>query len=395
MPHLRNRFILPTVFKKLAFSPVITLQGARQTGKSILARELVLPELKNSHYITLDRPSLLDEAQRNPESFLAQFEDYQTLIIDEAQKAPRLFDAIKYKVDQERKPGSYILTGSTEFSKGMLIRESLTGRVSRARIFPLTLAETLEIQMQKETKNPFFLREKPACKRGDVARMLDSGGMPHLFSVRSSSQRSELIRDWVQLVCFRDAVLFPKIKVNPELCQRILVLIATLDNPTQGEIAAKTKTDPRKILTHLKILQTLFVIHKIEPHPMSTGKTRFYLLDAGIANWLGANKDRCMETWILHELLAKFAFRGENHPDLTFYRTARGSMLDFLISDGNKIAAMKVFKTETVYDRDFELLRSFKTKAGNSAKVSLFSLGHQRRSLKKDQIEMFPWEALG
>jgi len=78
------------------------------------------------------------------------------LVIDEAQKVPKIFDAVKYTVDQDRRPGRFVLTCSTEFSRETMIQESLTGRLSRLRLFPLTISETLELPLNTEIKKEVY-----------------------------------------------------------------------------------------------------------------------------------------------------------------------------------------------------------------------------------------------
>ena len=123
---------------------MVTLQGPRQCGKSTLTREWVTQWVKGSSYRTLDRLSDQEFARDNPESFLAQSEKAPLQIVDEAQKAPPLFDAIKAQVDENPRPGQFLLLGSTEFSRETQIRENLTGRISRQRLFTLTGAEAIQ-----------------------------------------------------------------------------------------------------------------------------------------------------------------------------------------------------------------------------------------------------------
>ncbi len=96
----------------------------------------LIPEKINRLYKTLDLASVKNFAAENPDTFVRDVENGQLLIIDEAQKVPALFDSVKAVVDEQRRPGQFILLGSTEFSKLTNIRESLTGKASRLRIFP-------------------------------------------------------------------------------------------------------------------------------------------------------------------------------------------------------------------------------------------------------------------
>ncbi len=111
-----------------------------------------------------------------------QFEDKKPLIIDEAQKVPVIFDAIKYSVDERRIPGKFIILGSTEFSKLMLVRESLTGRVSKACLYPFTLAESRHATFDSINRAK-SLNHSPKIGRVDLLRFLVRGGFPGIFTV--------------------------------------------------------------------------------------------------------------------------------------------------------------------------------------------------------------------
>src|SRR3989338_3377810 len=167
MPHLRNRHVLKLIEKRLKFSPVIALQGARQTGKSVLVRDILAKGLKTAKYISFDSRTAADFAEHRPDSFLSNYSDSHPLIIDEAQKAPAIFDAVKLSVDEDRRPGRYLLLGSTEFSHLTKIRESLTGRLSRIRLYPLTLGETHNLPMRNFQMSHLFL-DKPRMTRAQL-----------------------------------------------------------------------------------------------------------------------------------------------------------------------------------------------------------------------------------
>ncbi|MBI4403437.1 MAG: AAA family ATPase, partial [Deltaproteobacteria bacterium] len=198
MAHTRNRHVVTTLSKKLRFSPVVTLQGVRQCGKSFLVRELLPKSLQRAHYETFDRLVTRDFATTNPETFLLRYEESAPLIIDEAQKVPEIFDAIKYEVDKKRTPGKFLLLGSTEFSKMTHVSESLTGRMSRIRVFPLSLSETLDLPPRRiRLLDPFS--KLPRVERGHLVKYLDHGGMPAIFSIRNVHEMQQAFDDWVTL----------------------------------------------------------------------------------------------------------------------------------------------------------------------------------------------------
>jgi predicted AAA+ superfamily ATPase len=151
---------------------------------------MTMPHHQKRHIL----PLLLKKLSFNPALFLSQYEEASPLAIDEAQKSPRIFDTIKQLVDQKKIPGRFLLLGSTEFSKQTLIRESLTGRMARVRIFPMNIAETLEL-LACTSKSPILVNDKPRISRVQFVKYLDRGGMPGIFSVRDSGERQSLLYD--------------------------------------------------------------------------------------------------------------------------------------------------------------------------------------------------------
>ena len=131
-----KREIESTVFRLAKQFPVIGITGPRQSGKTTLAKNL----FPNKRYISFDDINTRKLAASNPNDFILAFPD--GAIIDEAQKVPEIFDGIKYHVDNnDYKPGSFILTGSSNFRLKKNIKESLSGRIGMVELLPFTISE--------------------------------------------------------------------------------------------------------------------------------------------------------------------------------------------------------------------------------------------------------------
>lgn len=394
MPHSRQRHIVPQLLKKLSFSPVVTIQGARQTGKSFLAREILPKKCSNFHYTSFDEFLQRDFASRNPDTYLAQYQQNGTLAIDEAQKVPDIFDAIKLSVDQNRIPGKYLLLGSTEFSKLTRIRESLTGRMSRVRLYPMNLAETLELP-PNSSKQIGLLAEKSRINRNQFMTYLERGGFPVIFAVRNNGERNSLLQDWLDLTTQRDVLQIPGATILPDLCLQILGAVAKLDEPNTTQISHFLRQDARRVKTHIKILTTLFILNEVMPHRLGTGKPIYYLVDVALAKFLGASFERQIATAFLNEQLSQRSYRDDRTTRITYYRTTKGSVIHFVIERDNAIMPIKILDTEHIDERELMILKAFRAKLlADSNKVSLVALSSNRLSLKKDKIEIYPWEAM-
>lgn len=156
--------------------PVVALTGMRQTGKSIFLRNQA--ELQGRRYVTLDDFAQLAAAKEDPERFVAVEEP---LTIDEAQRCPELFVAMKAAVDRKRVPGRYIISGSADFLLMKYISESLAGRAAYFTMHPFTLRELDGATPERHFLRRFFedpsvegLGEVPPISTEDVL----TGGMP-------------------------------------------------------------------------------------------------------------------------------------------------------------------------------------------------------------------------
>jgi predicted AAA+ superfamily ATPase len=391
LTHTRNRFLSSLLIKRLKISPVVAVQGARQTGKSFLVRELLAPLLPHMVYKTLDKKAEREYAHENPDTFLAQFEDKSPVVIDEAQKSPNLFDAIKATVDENRRPGRFILLGSTEFSLLFKIRESLTGRMSRVRLFPLTLAESRKAPTFQDWDFNQLQKMQPNTHRSEVLKYLERGGMPGIFAIRENEVRRQLLNDWLEITVQRDLLQIPKLKLSPDLALSILEKMAILPEPSIGEIARSIRVDARKIKTHMEALQSLFVISSVSPFPGSSGKELWFLLDPAFVHILGGDFKRKLQTWLLNEIQVRNSLRVEPRK-IHFYRTPKGRILDFILTEGKKMTAIQIFDVESLYDRDLNLLRSFGKKNPNS---TLLALSGSEQNHLKENLFVRPWEFLG
>lgn len=400
MPHLRERHCLKNAQKKLRFSPVITIQGPRQCGKSVFVREILAKSCLGLEYVTFDQKSLRDIAARSPDTFLEQRLETATLAIDEAQKVPDIFDAIKYQVDLDRRPGRYILLGSTEFSREFLIRESMTGRISRTRMFPLNIAEAQELPANP-TVDLMGLNCKSRVSRASFLKHLEHGGFPTIFAVRSKSERDSLKQDWISTTLHRDLHQFPKIKADSELALDILKSIATIEEPETSRIAKLLRYAPRRVNQHINLLEQLFVIHHITPVPYSTGKNRYYLCDSGIADLLGASTERQILTQVISERLSQSFYSQGVAPNLSFYRSQKGALTHLVEETEHDIVALLVFEPGAPDMEKLKRLQAFKEKclafqkeSNKKKNIHLCAIAEVNTPFSADEINVFPWESI-
>ena len=400
MPHKRPRHCMNNFRRKLAFSPVVTIQGPRQCGKSFFVRELVASTESGVEYVTFDHKITREFAAQSPDTFLEQKFDAKTLAIDEAQKVPDIFDAVKYQVDKERRPGRYILLGSTEFSREFLIRESMTGRISRTRVYPLNAAEALELP-PNPIRDLLGLNVKPRVERRDLLRHLEHGGFPGIFAVRSKSERADLLNEWISTTSERDIHQFPRIKADSELTMDILRAIATMEEPEAGRIAKMIRRPPRRVEQHLNLLEQIFVIHHVPPLAFSTGKNRYYLCDAGVARVLGASFETQLLTQVILERLSQVHYDTGFSPRLSYYRSQKGAVTHLVEENDHGIAALLILSDDRMDVQKIKRLQAFCAKAAeyydeHKIKRTIHAkvLAAVEQPINIEGFDVLPWEAI-
>ena len=184
--HIRGRhnrcffsapYIAPTIRHALSEMPVVVITGMRQTGKSTFLQKQ--PELADRRYVSFDDFAQLDAAKLDPEGFI---ETDELITIDEAQKCPEIFIAIKRVVDRKRIPGRFLLSGSANFAVLKGITESLAGRAVYYAMHPMSTREFLVRDTQEEPflKSFFKTPVTPKTKgfRKIKADDILTGGMP-------------------------------------------------------------------------------------------------------------------------------------------------------------------------------------------------------------------------
>ena len=129
--------------------PAVVVAGARQTGKSTLARwfgraeastERAQAGLPGRRYMSLDDLDVLDLARRDPDALVR---GAGPLTLDEVQREPALLGAVKREIDRHRRPGRFLLTGSANLLMMSRVSESLAGRASYLTLWPMTRREQL------------------------------------------------------------------------------------------------------------------------------------------------------------------------------------------------------------------------------------------------------------
>lgn len=395
MPHFRPRFAAQYIQKLASLWPVVGLLGLRQSGKTTLMQHL----FNINHVVSLDDLATREEANKSPKTFLEKLP--KPVVLDEVQKAPAIFDAIKLNVDRKRIPGSYFLTGSSAFSSKIGIRESLTGRIGLIELFPMTLAELHDKSFRKirDLSSPLRLGHVvPRFESASLGLAALAGGMPVPAFMRDKEQRDLYWRSWLETTIFRDLSRFFSRGFDPDFA--FLLLERMADILRQGELPTlKHFSYPaRKVRTYLSAMEEIFLLRKINCHALGVGKEVWLLMDSGLAAYLmgvshGENITLSLvRHFIWNEISAQAAYQGRRLTRV-YYKSAQGSALDFVLDN----VPFRIVPNVTGFtqQRDWEErpLRGAMKKLGSPFGYLIGPADKAEIPTKKGDIGVLPWTA--
>ena len=367
--------------------PAVVVGGARQTGKTTLVRHAA----GEAAYVTLDHPRLRDLAKTDPELFLQQYQP--PVIIDEIQYAPELLPYLKIRIDENRKPGQYFLTGSQMFRLMKNVSESLAGRVGILSLYGLSRAEIAG------TEEIPFLPSLPASGKSEetVTSVFDRiyrGSMPQMV-IDPQLTPEAFYGEYIQTYLERDIRDLMEVK-NESKFLRFLACAAarTGQELNLTEIGSDVDVDRKTAESWLSLLTTSGLVYLLQPYSGNTLKRivkrpKMYFMDTGLACYLSLwNNPRALEhsamagsmfeTYVVSEILKQYANKGfDLRSRFAYYRDNNGKEIDLLILENNKIYPVEIKKSADPgknATKHFDVLDGFSEERGEGAVICLASV---------------------
>ena len=381
---LLSRHARPHLTQALAESRAVALIGARQAGKSTLARDLAVNEFP-AGYISLDDEVAADTARSDPRGFVAKIEG--PTVIDEVQRAPGLLLAIKERLDLNQARGQFLLTGSANILTLPTIADALPGRVEYVRLWPFSQGELHGVRerfIDVLLGGRFPNVSGAPVGRPAVAGLLATGGYPEMQS-RSPRGRVGFFSSYIASILDRDLPDVANVH-NAQNVERLLHVVAARSAALasfQG-MGKELEVDANTVRAHVKILEDLFLVRRLEPWHTNLGSrkvktAKLYVVDSGLLAFLiGASEQRIvddgavagmlLESFVAMELLRQSDWLQEP-VRLYHYRDKQQREVDVVIERyGGEIAGVEVKALATVIDRDFAGLRYLRDKLGSRFK---------------------------
>jgi predicted AAA+ superfamily ATPase len=396
------RLVAGSLADRLQVMPAVVLTGARQTGKSTLAQEL-MPEPRR--YVTFDDIDALDAARRDPESLVG---GAQRVTLDEVQRAPEILQAVKRAIDGKRTPGRFLLTGSANLLLMRRISESLAGRASYLTLWPMTRREQQglgacgsweDLLAARDEAWPDLLTSQPA-RPEDWRALARRGGFPTpALHLKAAAQRRIWFDGYVRTYLERDLQDLSSISALPDfrrLMKAACLRLGQLVNQT--ELGRDVGLPQPTVHRYLNLLETSYILVRLPAYAVNRTKRliktpKLYWGDVGLAMHLAQQPNpegAHLENLVLQDLLAWRDARLER-AELSYWRTSIGEEVDLVIETDGKLLPVEIKASSRPRLGDAAQLRTFRAEYGKRARAGL--LLHTGESLEwlAPDVLAAPW----
>ena len=376
---LHPRYLQQQVLDALSDTPVVCILGPRQVGKTTLARQLE----PGRTYVSFDDNTMLAAARYDPLGFVAGLPD--RVILDEVQRVPELLTAIKLSVDNDRRPGRFILTGSANLLLLPNVQESLAGRMEVIYLNPLSEQEKhhsafslLEALLTNQIKPAITGVQPPVT---GIAEAVVGGGYPEP-NTRTEARARQWYRQYLNAIIQRDVQDIANIRDGDELL-RLLQLIAlrtgnliNISNLMQ-DIGLQRDTISR----YLSVLERLFLVRTLPAWHRNAAKRlikapKIHIIDSGLGSALTGLKAAdwnkpdnafggMLESFVVQQLICQSGWC-DSELRFSHYRDKDQLEVDLVIEQDDRLWGVEVKKSASIQGRDARGLARLAEQAGSS-----------------------------
>ena len=398
----------------LKYAPLLVVQGARQVGKSTLMRQALPPD--DTVFVTLDNPETLLFAKNDPRGFVEQAPQ-KILAIDEAQRAPELALALKASIDEDRRPGRFAITGSTDLLKTPEISDSLAGRAESLTVYPLSQGE-IEKRHEPEDWVEWIIRDcaggfTPAVETRDnsetittpqtaeeMRQIVLAGGYPEPLK-RPDPQANRWFRSYIERLATHDAKELAGASTYPLHLENLLRVLASrgASELVKAKIARSLGISETALGDYLQLAESMYLINILPSWGMgfsgrAVRRPKISVADCGMASFfsgLTPQKARqsggfelfgnTLEAFVLAELQKQNTWREE--PYRLFHLRERNTEVDIVIelADG-RVILVEVKSAVNVDNRATRHLETLMERLGTRAVAgTVLYLGEEHLSM--------------
>ena len=417
MAKLIERRLEDIVRQRMDESPVVLLQGPRTVGKSTLLGALA--RRCDGRVVDLDDPATRAAVADDPGLFVS---GHRPVFIDEYQHVPELLDSIKAELNRDSSPGRFVITGSTRFDSLPLASQSLTGRLHRIEIHPLSQGE---IAGQRESLLEALFDEPEAtvtpqpstATRDEYARRMARGGFP-LALEASEAARTRWFDDYLALCLERDLLELGRVRrpaaLGPLLSRLAAQTAQVLNMSRAGEdVGLPTST----AADYVKLFESSFLVRLVPAwgrtlRAATASRPKVHIVDSGLASRLlrlppdklaGLDPTalqqfgHLLETFVVGEVLKQASWM-QHRPHLGHWRTHDGTGVDLVVEDGRdgSVVGIEVKAGTRIRAEDRRGLQKLKETLGERFRAGvIFHTGvHSVRYADDERIIALPIDRL-
>ena len=363
------RHLKDSLLQAFSVSPVTLLIGPRQSGKTTLMREIA--KEKEMHYLTFDTLKQLAAAQEDPEGFIGALA--KPVIIDEVQRVPHIALPIKLSVDQERRPGSFGLTGSANPLVAPKLNDSLAGRMFILHMWPLAMCEILNKKsrfLELVFDPAAVFSEGTHWNRKEMIEVFSAGGYPDALLL-DAVMRDRWFDNLLTTILERDVQDITHITRPRDIAKLLNILASRCSNLLNLSELSRIASIPYTTLNHyMTILESLFLIIRQPAWHINRTKRlikmpKIYFCDTGLLiNQLRVNNEFILNNGrLLGHIFENFVFlelkklsTWAPYPiDLYHYHTQTGIEVDIVLENRlGQVVGIEVKASETISSEDWK-----------------------------------------
>lgn len=362
-----------------------------------------------SHYITFDDIDILHTAKLNTQSYLENIP--KPVVLDEIQRIPEIFVAVKANVDRDRKPGQYLLTGSANVLLLPNLSDSLAGRMEITTLWPLSQGEILG---QKETFLKNLLDGKIPNKYTSnielsaLGNIILTGGYPEAVARKNFDRKTAWFRSYLTTIIQRDIRDIDKISEIPNLIKLLATRCSSLLN--FSELSRSSGIPTSSLKRYFTLLETIFQVYRLLPWTKNMSKRftkspKLMFTDSGIlCHLLSLSQQklilsqtlfgRILENFVVCELHKQASWM-LTPPSFSHFRTQTGIEVDCIIEtpDSNLIA-IEVKSATQVSKNDFKGLEYFLELTGKQFQIGIVLYCGKNIIKYRDKLYAMPIDIL-
>lgn len=411
MDSLLARHVTSFAEEVLDTFPVMVIQGARQVGKSTLAE--LLSAGRVAHLVTLDDEVIRTTALTEPAAFVEQAAD-GVLVIDEVQRAPELLLAIKASVDRNRKPGRFVLTGSSNLLRLPRTPDSLAGRAVSVDLWGMSQGEL------SNTRDDLIARLREGLDatafttdttRTHYASLIARGGYPEVQTL-TPRMRNHWFDSYARRLMERDVNdIAPR--VDSGRMASILRLLAAnhAGELVKARIARDAGVPETSVAAYLDLLETMYLSRRLRPWTRNltsreSARPKVFITDPGLAMRLARVTEQqllpldssffgpAMEGLVVTELLKQQTWSTEEY-ELFQFRDRDGLEVDVIaeLGDGS-VMGFEVKSGSTVKQEHLRGLRALRDRLGDRFRGGYVLNASTRGVVLGDRLWSLPVSAL-